>query len=108
MKWVTPFAMLLAVLATAVVGVCELAEVRHHEYRVWGLERRRAAAERRILRLGAAARAARTPRVLLGTDPDALPRAGDPWAVDDLAPGRFEDLGPPAADADPAALEARR
>ena len=84
MKSLTPFAMLLAVLATAVVGVCEQAEIRHYEYRVWELERRRHSAERQILRLEAAARAARAPRVLLGDDTNADPRPGEPWAMGDL------------------------
>ncbi|MGE0192665.1 MAG: hypothetical protein AB7T63_11575 [Planctomycetota bacterium] len=84
MKSLTPFAMLLAVLATAVVGVCEQAEIRHYEYRVWELEGRRRSAERQILRLEAAARAARAPRVLLGDDASADPRPGDPWAMGDL------------------------
>ncbi len=89
MKRLTPFAMLLAVLATAVVGVCEQAEVRHHEYRVWSLERRRAAAERQIQRLEAAARAARAPRVLLGASVDPTFEPGAAWTPEDAgsAPG---------------------
>lgn len=69
-------AVLLAVVATAVVAVCQHSETRHLQYRVWRLERRRERLDRDRERLRAAIQSARTPRRLLvehelGLDPSA-------------------------------------
>lgn len=72
MKWMTTLALLAASVATAVVGICEFTQVRSLQYRVWSLERRRDQIERRIQRVGAAARARRTPRSILAA-PGRLP-----------------------------------
>ena len=58
-------AVLLAVVATAVVAVCEHTEIRRLQYRVWKMERRSARLGRSIQRMEAALSAARTPRTLL-------------------------------------------
>ena len=68
----TTLALLAASVATAVVGICEFTQVRSLQYRVWSLERRRDQIERRIQRVGAAARARRTPRSILAA-PGRLP-----------------------------------
>ena len=65
LRTLTPIALLLAVIATAVVGVCELTEVRRLQYEIWTQEARRQRAEQRLKRLAAAARAARVPRSLM-------------------------------------------
>jgi len=70
-------AVLLAVVATAVVAVCQHSETRHLQYRVWQLERRRERLERDRRRLRAAIEAARTPRRLL-CEHDAIPTRSDP------------------------------
>ena len=82
MKWMTTLALLAATVATAVVGVCEFTQVRSLQYRVWNLERRRDKIERRIQRVGAAARARRTPRSILAA-PGRLPGAVVPLAPTD-------------------------
>ena len=74
MKWTTTLALLAAAAATAVVGICEFTQIRALQYRVWSLERRRDLIERRIQRVGAAARARRTPRSILAA-PGSLPGA---------------------------------
>ena len=58
-------AVLLAVVATAVVTVCQHSETRHLQYRVWRLERRREGLERDSQRLRAAIEDTRTPKRLL-------------------------------------------
>ena len=67
MKIAVTAAVLLAVVATAVVTVCQHSETRQLQYRVWKLERRRERLERDRRRLTSAIEAARTPRRLLGT-----------------------------------------
>ena len=68
-------AVLLAVVATAVVAVCQHSETRHLQYRVWQLERRGERLERDRRRLRGAIGALRTPRRLLREhDFDAPPR----------------------------------
>ena len=80
-------AVLLAVVATAVVTVCQHSETRHLQYRVWRLERRRERLQRDKERVRAAIESARTPRRLLvehglGLDPAALrPREFNPEAA---------------------------
>ena len=69
MKIAVTAAVLLAVVSTAVVTVCQHSETRHLEYRVWQLERRRERLERDRRRLEAALSATRTPRRLLGAPP---------------------------------------
>lgn len=79
MKWMTTLALLAATAATAVVGICEFTQVRSLQYRVWSLERRHDKIERRIQRVGAAARARRTPRSILAA-PGRIPGAVIPLA----------------------------
>jgi hypothetical protein len=65
MRIALTLAVLLAVVATALVGVCQHSETRRLRNRVWRLERRSDRLERQRQRLAAAADAARTPRRLL-------------------------------------------
>ena len=80
-------AVLLAVVATAVVTVCQHSETRHLQYRVWRLERRRERLQRDRERVRAAIESARTPRRLLvehdlGLSPTApRPRGFSPEAA---------------------------
>lgn len=87
MKWMTTLALLAAAAATAVVGVCQFTQVRSLQYRVWRLERRRDHIERRIQRVGATARARRTPRSILAA-PGGVPDSG---AIVPLRPAQARD-----------------
>jgi len=58
-------AVLLAVVATAVVSVCQRAQARHLQAEVYALERRHERLEREIRRIGAALAQARAPKSLL-------------------------------------------
>jgi hypothetical protein len=69
MRIAVTFAVLLAVVATALVAVCQHSETRRLQYRVWQLERRSERLERTRHRLTLAIEATRTPRRLL-TDLD--------------------------------------
>jgi len=79
MRFAVTFAVLLAVVATALVAVCQHSETRRLQYRVWQLERRSERLERARHRLQLAIEATRTPRHLL-TALDG-PRAGAPPAA---------------------------
>jgi hypothetical protein len=94
MRAAVTIAVLLAVLATALVAVCQHSETRRLQYRVWQLERRRERLERKYERLARAIAATRTPRRLLSArdgrppappaapeEPSAAP-AGGPWVAD--------------------------
>ena len=74
MRFAVTFAVLLAVVATALVAVCQHSETRRLQYRVWQLERRSERLERARQRLDLAIRNTRTPRRLL-TELDGLPAA---------------------------------
>jgi len=65
MRFAIVVAVLLAVVSTAVVGVCQHSESRRLQHRVWELERRRMRLEREAERLEFAIESARTPRRLL-------------------------------------------
>lgn len=65
MRILVTAAVLLAVVSTAMVAVCQHSETRRLQHRVWQLERRRERLERTRRRLIAAIEAARTPRRLL-------------------------------------------
>ena len=65
MNWATIIAVLLATVATAMVGVCEFTEIRRIQYRSYRVERRSEQTERRILRLRGSIEALTTPRRLL-------------------------------------------
>lgn len=77
MRIAVTVAVLLAVLATALVAVCQRSEIRHLQYRVWQLERRRERLERMYERLTRAIEATRTPRRLL-LEHDGRPQAPAP------------------------------
>jgi hypothetical protein len=90
MRLLVTAAVLLAVVSTALVAVCQHTETRRLQYRVWQLERRSERLERARLRLGAAVAAGRTPRRLLEDQDargDGLPPAlPDPQAARASAP----------------------
>ncbi len=65
MKVVVTIAVLLAVVATALVAVCQHSETRRLQHDVWRLERRKEDLQRERRRLEAAVEASRTPRRLL-------------------------------------------
>lgn len=79
MRVAVTIAVFLAVLATALVAVCQQSETRRLQYRVWQLERRRERLERRYERLARAIAAMRTPRRLL-SDRDGRPLPPAPAA----------------------------
>ncbi len=58
-------AVLLAVVSTAVVAVCQHSESRRLQHRIWQLEKRRLRLEKQAQRLESAVEADRTPRRLL-------------------------------------------
>ena len=66
MKVLVTIAVLLAVVATALVAVCQHSETLRLQHDVWQLERRKQRLERERLRLESAIEASRTPRRLLG------------------------------------------
>ena len=65
MRIVVTGAVLLAVVSTAVVAVCQHSESRRLQHRIWQLEKRRLRLERQAQRLESVVNAARTPRRLL-------------------------------------------
>ncbi len=65
MRFAVTVAVLLAVVSTALVAVCQHSESRRLQHRVWQLERRRIRLERQAERLQAAVEAGRAPRRLL-------------------------------------------
>ena len=89
MRVAVTIAVLLAVLATALVAVCQHSEIRRLQYRVWQLEHRRERLERKYERLTRAIEATRTPRRLL-TERDgrdvAPPSAGQSGPASSGAP----------------------
>ena len=72
MRILVTAAVLLAVVSTALVAVCQHSETRRLQHRVWLLERRRERLERTRHRLESAIEAARTPRRLL-SEIDGIP-----------------------------------
>ncbi len=112
MRLVLTVAVLLAVVATAMVAVCQHGETRRLQRRVWQLEQRRIRLERCAQRLRAAIEATRTPRRLLvardlavrpggaALEPAhapaavAAPSLGDPELPTGFRPGaNFEGIG---------------
>ena len=85
MRVAVTVAVFLAVLATALVAVCQHSEIRRLQYRVWQLEHRRERLERKYERLTRALEATRTPRRLLN-DRDGRPGVPAPLATDGSAP----------------------
>ncbi len=65
MRFAVTGAVLLAVVATALVAVCQHSETRRLQHRVWQLERRRVRLEKQAQRLAGTVEALRTPRRLL-------------------------------------------
>lgn len=65
MKVVVTIAVLLAVVAVALVTVCQHSETRRMQHEVWRLERHRERLERSRRQLQGAVEAGRTPRRLL-------------------------------------------
>jgi hypothetical protein len=65
MRFVLTGAVLLAVVGTALVAVCQHSERRRLQRCIWELDRRRERLEREALRLDAVVEAGRTPRRLL-------------------------------------------
>lgn len=65
MRFAVTVAVLLAVVSTALVAVCQYSESRRLQHRVWQLERRRIRLERQADRLQSVVEAGRTPRRLL-------------------------------------------
>jgi len=102
-RFLVSIAVLLAVVSTALVAVCQHSETRRLQRRVWQLEQRKVDLEHATRRLEAAVAAARTPRRLLaesdlygpGTPPAAPPPSGayaqptpgEPVAPEDVPPG---------------------
>lgn len=83
MKVVVTIAVLLAVVATALVTVCQHSETRRLQHEVWRLERHKERLERSRRRLEAAVEAGRTPRRLLGEhDLEARDELGAGYAFD--------------------------
>ena len=78
MRFALVVAVLLAVVSTAVVAVCQHSETRRMQHRVWELERRRMHLERQAQRLESAIEAGRTPRRLLVENDRRRPDASDP------------------------------
>ncbi len=95
MRFVVTFAVLLAVVATALVAVCQHSETRRLQYRVWQFERRSERLERARHRLQLAIEATRTPRALL-TELDGIAPAAAP--APEARPGPYE---PPASSGGP-------
>ncbi len=73
MRTVLAICVLLAVVGTAAVTVCQRAQIDRLEVEVWQMERRRDRLERESRRLSAALSQTRTPRSLL----DEFDRDGD-------------------------------
>lgn len=65
MRVVVTIAVLLAVVATALVTVCQHSETRRLQHDVWQLERRKQRLDRSRRALEGAVEASRTPRRLL-------------------------------------------
>lgn len=65
MKAVVTIAVLLAVVAMALVAVCQHSETRRLQHEVWQLEKRKERIERERQRVAASVDARRTPRSLL-------------------------------------------
>jgi hypothetical protein len=84
-------AVLLAVMATAMVAVCQHAETRRLQHGVWQLEKRKASLDRTCRRLAAEVRAMRTPRRLLEAL-DAQPAAAGADRDSDPARALDEEL----------------
>ncbi len=74
MRVMLTLGVLLAVVGTAAVTVCQRAQIDRLEVEVWQLERRRDRLERELRRLDAALARARAPRGLL-EEADALAAA---------------------------------
>lgn len=81
MRFVVTVAVLLAVVATALVAVCQHSETRRLQHRVWQLERRRIRLERQAHQLESMVEAGRTPRRLL-VEHDLNMRAAAPSRED--------------------------
>jgi hypothetical protein len=71
MRVAVTIAVLLAVVATALVAVCQQREMRRLQHDVWQLERRKERVERGRRGLAAAVEATRTPRHLLSEHHEA-------------------------------------
>lgn len=83
MRLVLTSAMLLAVVATALVAVCQHSETRRLQRHVWQLEKRRVRLERQAERLSAAIQATRTPRrLLVEHDLELIDLMGGPFGDD--------------------------
>jgi cell division protein FtsL len=95
-------AVLLAVVATAVVSVCQRAQARHLKAEVYELERRHERLDREIRRIGAALEQARTPKSLLEAHDRLTAEARD--ALLQAAEGE-ESRPPEAPDAPPPGTE---
>jgi hypothetical protein len=65
MRAVVTIAVLLAVVAMALVAVCQHSETRRLQHEVWQLEKRKERIERERERVAASVAARRTPRSLL-------------------------------------------
>ena len=79
MRAALTLAVLLAVVAVAMVAVCEFSEVRRLRYRLWESERRRDSLSRQLRELDASIGARSTPRSLFEEDTQrrdqGIPRA---------------------------------
>ena len=95
MRILVTAAVLLAVVSTAMVAVCQHSETRRLQHRVWQLERRRERLERTRRRLVAAIEAARTPRRLL-SELDGRPTQPLVQPAQPAHPGRASSTYEPA------------
>ncbi len=96
MRAALTLAVLLAVVAVAMVAVCEFSEVRRLRYRLWESERRRDSLSRQLRELDASIGARSTPRSLL--EEDKLRRAQG------VPPAHYEIVPPKPTHAEPIVL----
>ena len=89
MRFLVTIAVLLAVVATALVAVCQHSETRRLQHQVWQLEQRKVDLERARRRLEAAVEETRTPRRLLAESDLYGPGLLDPDALQDALPDGF-------------------
>ncbi len=96
MRFVVISAVLLAVVSTALVAVCQHSETRRMQRRVWQLEQRRIRLERQAQRLLGAIDATRTPRRLL-VEHDLGAPSGGAGPSEDKPHANAPDTTPPRA-----------
>lgn len=95
MRFVVTGAVLLAVVSTAVVAVCQHSESRRLQHRLWQLEKRRLRLERQAQRLESAVQAGRTPRrLLVETDLELLDGLTNPVDAAEAIPAPRRERAP--------------